>query len=618
MKAFIRALLLLTLSVTTSLVFADIEDMDPPFPKPTHYEGSFTYFPDIPNTLFLLGEVKADSELKFRRAIRNHNIEKFVLLSPGGSVDAGLSIAQIARDKGIYTYIPTLPDVNERTAQALPEVLGCMSACSFIFFGGETRFANGPIGIHQIRSVIDPKEIEGVEVPLQDAMDHFEQNSQATVSEIISALNSLDVPPEIYEYMFEKRKMYFLNARQTRSVVNGSDEDWHIVADKRVNDYYQFAQLLMDELDKDNGSQGNTDKPTPQQKAPESNPDKEILRTVQTLLNQHGCDAGPADGVLGNRTKEAFVRFADATSLTEEDLKKYDTDSFIALLRNTPFPACTKNLPRKQDLPQPYGPATFEGNPSLVGAWDIAEQCSSNGGNKNYGKATISAPGYDYLQELGGKAIKYDFNLQVKGFVIRGYIYESVRNSSIRIRFNNDAPQEMRNVAFDYSGYISANRDGFRFTSDDCSLTGDRQTAHKTSVPDTKPVNKPIDKKIYNSPLLNKSSLVGDWAVLEKCKVNGNVRIVRGQATVTAQQFDQKPDAKYDSVKYEVFYINQFEDKFDGWMNESERSLYLELKPLAGNKYTSDLKYRFEMSKDRNTMLSTTPNCTTNAYRIKK
>lgn len=606
------------LSVTSSMVFANLEDMDPPFPKPTHYEGSFTYFPDIPNTLFLLGEVKADSELKFRRAIRNHEIEKFVLLSPGGSVDAGLSIAQIARDKGIYTYIPTLPDVNERTAQRLPEVLGCMSACSFIFFGGETRLANGPIGIHQIRSAVDPKEIEGVEVPLQDAMEHFEQNSQATVSEIISALNSLDVPPEIYEYMFEKRKMYFLNARQTRSVVNGSDEDWHLIADKRVNDYYQFAQLLMEELDKENDASDTIEKPSTQQNIPKPNSEKEVLRTVQILLNQHGCDAGPADGVLGNRTKEAFVRFADANSLTEEDLRKYDTDSFITLLRNTPFPACTRSIPTKQDLPQPFGPATFEGNHSLVGTWDIVEQCPSNGGRKNYGAATISAPGYDYLEELGGKAIKYDFNLQVKGVVVSGFIYESIRSSNIRIRFDNDTPLEMRNLALDYSGYISSTRDGFKLTTSECSLIGDRKKTKITSKRITENTSKPIDKEVYKSPLLNKSSLVGDWAVLEKCKQNGNVRIVRGQATVTAQQFDQKPDSKYDSVKYEVFFINQFKDRFDGWMNESERSLYLELKALPGNQYKSDLKYRFEMSKDRNVMLSTTPICTTNAYRIKK
>ena len=580
--------------------------MDPPFPKPTHYEGSFTYFPDIPNTLFLLGEVKPDSELKLRRAIRNHDVTRFVLLSPGGSVDAGLSIAQIARDKGIYTYIPTLPDVNERTARALPEVLGCMSACSFIFFGGETRYANGPIGIHQIRSSVDPKDIKDVEVPLQEAMDHFEQSSQTSVAEIISTLNSLDVPPEIYEYMFDKRKMYFLNDRQTASVVNGAEEDWQRIADQRVNDYFQFAQLLMEELDKERGEE---------QVQTQEDSDKETLIAIQTLLNKHGCDAGPADGIIGERTKNALLRFAEAKSLTEQQLREYSTEAFIELLKSTPFPACPDMPEPIVDLPIPSGQTTFDGNTSLVGSWKITEQCPSNTGKKNYGSATISTPRYEYFTDLGGKSIKYDFYLQVKGFVFNGAIYESTKNSSIRIRFN-DASQEMKDITNKYTGYITTDRNGFSFKSPDCSLSGDRVSPISKTTP---PVSEPVKPAVSStSPLFSKTSLVGDWAVLEKCKVDGDVRIVRGQATVTAQQFDPKPDSKYDKVKYEVFYINQFEDKFDGWMSESERSLYLELKALAGNKYKSDLKYRFDMSSDRNTMLSTTPNCTTNAYRIKK
>jgi hypothetical protein len=62
----------------------------------------------------------------------NQDIDIVVLASDGGSVWEGLNMAGIIHDKGIATYVPELP-----------EKLGCYSACSFMFFGGKIRQADG-------------------------------------------------------------------------------------------------------------------------------------------------------------------------------------------------------------------------------------------------------------------------------------------------------------------------------------------------------------------------------------------------------------------------------------------------------------------------------------------
>ena len=63
-----------------------------------------------------------------------------MLSSPGESVFEGLQIAGIIHDKGLQTYIPK---------HGLEEEGDCASACSFMFFAGTTRSAEGNLGVHQ-------------------------------------------------------------------------------------------------------------------------------------------------------------------------------------------------------------------------------------------------------------------------------------------------------------------------------------------------------------------------------------------------------------------------------------------------------------------------------------
>jgi len=118
--------------------------------------------------------------------------------------------------------------------------------------------------------------------------------------------------------------------------------------------------------------------------------------------------------------------------------------------------------------------------------------------------------------------------------------------------------------------------------------------------------------------IVNASSLVGDWAVLEKCTIGTNIRIVRGQATVMNKEPQIRPDPKFDTVGYEVFFVNEFKDKFNGRLTESRRTIVANLDPLPSNKVKEKLSYTLSISADRDTLSSNNQTCTMNAYRIKK
>jgi len=52
-------------------------------------------------------------------------------------------MAEIIYDKGLKNYIPQ---------QGINDEGNCASACSFMFFGGSTRIADGKLGVHQFYS----------------------------------------------------------------------------------------------------------------------------------------------------------------------------------------------------------------------------------------------------------------------------------------------------------------------------------------------------------------------------------------------------------------------------------------------------------------------------------
>lgn len=83
----------------------------------------FKYMPEIPGALVLDGSLDFRPPLAFRRALQAHPETQLVVLqSDGGSVQAGLLIAEEIHERKLKTLIP--------------ESGRCASACSFVFFAG--------------------------------------------------------------------------------------------------------------------------------------------------------------------------------------------------------------------------------------------------------------------------------------------------------------------------------------------------------------------------------------------------------------------------------------------------------------------------------------------------
>ena len=160
--------------------------------------GSFIFSPDAPNALFFMDKIKVDDDFELRKALRNHEIDTFVLASPGGSVWAGLSMAGIIFDKELRVIIPKFAD--------------CASACSFMFFGGAERLSLGRLGVHQFSSSGNP----------QASPQKTQSASQFTVSEIIGFLNEFDTPRFVLERMFQDKDMYWFTDAE-KNQLNSQD-----------------------------------------------------------------------------------------------------------------------------------------------------------------------------------------------------------------------------------------------------------------------------------------------------------------------------------------------------------------------------------------------------------
>ena len=117
------------------------------------------------------GPIDERAELSFQRITSRHpGVRTLDLRSGGGKVGPGLAIARRVRALGIATSVP-------RGAS-------CFSACSFVFFAGVERAAEGRVGVHQLWS---------------DTQDNAA--IQATTAEILAALSGFGVPPEIVTQM---------------------------------------------------------------------------------------------------------------------------------------------------------------------------------------------------------------------------------------------------------------------------------------------------------------------------------------------------------------------------------------------------------------------------------
>lgn len=264
--------------------------------------GSFILNTDIPDTLFFVDKIKANDSFELRKAIRNHDIQNIVLASPGGSVWEGLQMAGIIFDKKLRTYIPRGGT--------------CASACSYLFFAGHERLAEGELGVHQAKSINSQK---------QQAIGQTQYVTQFTVSEIIGFLNEFGTPAFVYERMFQDIDMYFfdpLELMELNSETFALDNSEKMASTK-------FMLGKVKELKK---------------KEPELTR-KEMITLIQQRLKEVGCNPGQADGIWGRRTQSAAIAFAKKAGLPTSEHELISM-KFIEKLMEAPNNYCPKIKPR--------------------------------------------------------------------------------------------------------------------------------------------------------------------------------------------------------------------------------------------------------------------------------
>jgi len=285
--------------------------------------GSFLHTEIVPNALFFFNEIEQYDGFELRRALRNHDIDTVVLASEGGNVFEGLNMAGIIHDKDIITYVPELPDE-----------MGCYSACSFMFFGGKIRQADGVLAVHQAGAYGSDRD------KAKERVSKTQQATQFTVSEIIGFLNEFETPPWVYEKMFRSRKFYEFDEEEKARLSSRADE----IDPENLYNINGFITAFFKHLEKLESEKKKADEP----KEPELSDEEElrlVVREIQRLLNAAGCNAGVTDGIWGRRTQAAAVLFAKTAKLstsTEELFSK----RFIEKLRASPTNFCPKPKPK--------------------------------------------------------------------------------------------------------------------------------------------------------------------------------------------------------------------------------------------------------------------------------
>jgi hypothetical protein len=139
--------------------------------------GAFVLPDEAKDAIILNGEIGIGAPLDFRRALSARpGATVLVLSSPGGLVASGLILAQDVHDRGLSTFIP--------------EGLGCYSACSFVFFAGNSREADGELGVHQMTSdTPDPSGVQYSTADILDVLRTFDV-SEEVVSRMLRTPNS--------------------------------------------------------------------------------------------------------------------------------------------------------------------------------------------------------------------------------------------------------------------------------------------------------------------------------------------------------------------------------------------------------------------------------------------
>ena len=309
-----------------ALVFTTAVNAEEKDPFDITVYGSFLHTGTVPNALFFFNDIEQYDSFELRRAIRNHDIDIVVLASDGGSVWEGLIMAGIIHDKGIATYVPKLP-----------EKLGCYSACSFMFFGGKIRQADGILAVHQAGAYGSERDKASAKV------SETQQNTQFTVSEIIGFLNEFETPSWVFEKMFRSREFYFFNDDEKERLASQTEE----ISSENLYEINAFVSRFLKYID----NLSKEEKKVDEEKDPEISDDEQlrlVVIEIQKLLNAAGCKAGTADGIWGRRTQAAAVLFAKTAKLPthKDDLI---SEEFIEKLKDAPSNFCPNRTTKQAE-----------------------------------------------------------------------------------------------------------------------------------------------------------------------------------------------------------------------------------------------------------------------------
>lgn len=149
----------------------------------------FLHLDDAPGVLLLDGDIDLRTPLAFKRALQKYPDTQIVALSSaGGSVQSALLIAEDIYEKRLTTLVPK---------SAI-----CASACSYIFFAGASRIAEGKLGVHQISGTANVAD------------------AQLNISDILEALGKFDVPQAVITKMFRTKSddIYFFSPEEVVSL----------------------------------------------------------------------------------------------------------------------------------------------------------------------------------------------------------------------------------------------------------------------------------------------------------------------------------------------------------------------------------------------------------------
>lgn len=192
---------------------------------PADQQSAFRLPKEPSDVIILNADITATTPAEFDKALKARPKARIIALnSPGGAVDSALAMARQIRRLGLSTYVP--------------RDMGCYSACSYIFFAGVDREADGELGVHQISAdVADLVLTQTTLGDLLDALDEFGVKHQ-----VVSHM--LRTPPEdMYVFSPHELREYDINHGPSINVKVALDDPVEEVPSATHTDGPAYVQL---------------------------------------------------------------------------------------------------------------------------------------------------------------------------------------------------------------------------------------------------------------------------------------------------------------------------------------------------------------------------------------